>query len=67
VLIRLGRVLAILVLAAVAVSAVVGVATPTTGALEKAALVGAFGGCVLLAAYVSTIAERLTERVHSVR
>jgi hypothetical protein len=63
--IRLARVLFILVLAAVAVSSVVGVATPRTGIVEKVVLVGVFGGCVFLAAQVTDVAARLTSRARS--
>jgi hypothetical protein len=62
-LIRLVRVLLILVLAVFAVSSILGIATPETGAIEKAALVALFAGCVLVAAQVTNLASRLQERV----
>jgi hypothetical protein len=65
VLIRLARVTLILMLAVFAVSAVIGVATPETGSVEKVVLVVMFGGCVFLAAQVTTVATRLTSRVQS--
>ena len=65
ILIRLARVLLILMLAVVAVSSVIGVATPETGMVEKVVLVAVFGGCVFLAARVTNVATRLTSRVQS--
>jgi hypothetical protein len=62
-LIRLVRVLLILVLAVFAVSSIVGIATPETGAVEKAVLLALFAGCVLAAARVTNLASRLQERV----
>lgn len=62
-LIRLVRVLLIMVLAVVAVSSIVGIGTPVTGAVEKAVLVALFAGCVLAAAQVTNLASRLQERV----
>ena len=64
-LIRLARIYLILLLAAFAVSSVIGVATPETGVLEKVVLVAMFGGCVFLAAKVTDVAAMLTSRVHS--
>jgi hypothetical protein len=63
VLIRLVRVLLIMVLAVFAVSSIVGIATPETGAVEKAVLVALFAGCVFAAAQVTHLASRLHERV----
>ena len=62
-LIRLVRVLLILVLAAFAVSSIVGIATPETGAVERTVLVALFAGCVLAAAQVTNLASRLQARV----
>ena len=62
-LIRLVRVLLIMVLAVFAVSSIVGIATPDTGAVEKAVLVAFFAGCVFVAAQVTHLASRLQERV----
>ena len=64
-LIRLARVLLILVLAVLAVAFVIGFATPETGIIEKVVLVALFGGCVYLAAQVTSVASRLTKRVQS--
>ena len=64
-LIRLARVLLILMLAAFAVSFVIGLATPDTGMVEKVVLVALFGGCVFLAARVTTVATRLSRRLQS--
>ena len=62
-LIRLVRVLLIMVLAVFAISSIVGIATPETGAVEKAVLVALFAGCVLAAAQVTNFASRLRGRV----
>jgi hypothetical protein len=62
-LIRLVRVLLIMVLAVFAVSSIVGIATPETGAVEKAVLVALFAGCAFVAAQVTNLASRLQERV----
>jgi uncharacterized protein YhhL (DUF1145 family) len=62
-LIRLGRVLLILALAVFALSFIVGIATPETGAVEKVVLVALFVGCVLAAAQVTKLASSLRERV----
>jgi 4-hydroxybenzoate polyprenyltransferase len=64
-LIRLARVVLILMLAALAVSSVIGVATPETGMVEKVVLVAVFGGCVFSAAQVTNVATRLASRVQS--
>ena len=61
-LIRLVRVLLILVLAAFAISFIVGIATPETGAVEKVVLVALSVGCVFAAAQVTNLALRLQER-----
>ena len=62
-LIRLVRVLLILVIAVFAISFIVGIATPETGAVEKAVLVALFVGCVLAAAQVTNLASELQQRV----
>ena len=62
-LIRLVRVLLILVLALFALSFIVGIATPQTGAIEKVVLVALFVGCVFAAAQVTKLSSRLQERV----
>ncbi len=64
-LVRLARVLLILMLAVFAVSSVIAVATPETGMVEKVVLVALFGGCVFLAARVTNVATRLSERAQS--
>ena len=46
-----------------AVSLVMALATPETGLVERVALVAMFGGCVFLAARVTTMAERLSQHV----
>jgi hypothetical protein len=53
---RLARVL--LLLAALAVSLVIGLGTSGTGAIEKIVLVALIAGCIYLAAKVSTFAAR---------
>ena len=62
-LIRVARVLLILVLAVVVISLVIGLGTAGTGAVEKVVLVGLIGGCVFLAAQISTLAAKLQERL----
>jgi hypothetical protein len=62
-LIRLLRVLALLVLTAVAVSLVTAMARPETGVLEKAVMVAMFVGVVAAAARVSSLALALQGRL----
>jgi hypothetical protein len=62
-LIRLARVLLILVLSVFALSSIVGIATPETGAVEKVVLVALFVSCVFAAAQITNLASRLQERV----
>jgi hypothetical protein len=62
-LIRLVRVLLILVLAVFALSLIVGIGTPETGAAEKMVLVTLFAGSVFAAAQVTKLASRLQQRV----
>jgi hypothetical protein len=62
-LIRLLRVLALLLLAAVAVSLVTAIARPGTGVLEKTVMVAMFVGVVAAAARVSTFAMALQGRL----
>lgn len=63
-LVRLARVLALLVLAVVAVSLVIGLGTSGTGAIEKVVLLALIAGCVYLAAKVSTFAARAQAHLH---
>jgi hypothetical protein len=62
-LIRAARVLLIVVLAVLAVSCVVGLARPETGAVDKVGLAVLFAACVIVAARVTDWATRLRERV----
>lgn len=62
-LIRVVGALLIMALAVFAISSIVGIATPETGAVEKAVLVALFAGCVLAAAQVTNLASRLQEHV----
>ena len=52
--VRAARVLLTLVLAALVVSFVIGVARPETGIAEKFALVALIAGCIFLAARISS-------------
>jgi hypothetical protein len=61
--VRATRVLLILLLATLTVSFVMGLGTSNTGWLEKAVLVLLIGGCVYAAAKVTTLSERLAERL----
>jgi hypothetical protein len=62
-LIRLVRVLLILVLAAFALSFIVGIGTQETGAVEKVVLLALIAGCVFAAAQVTKLASRLQARI----
>ena len=62
-LVRATRVLLILVLAALAISFVMGLATSSTGGLEKVVLLFLLGGCVFAAAKISTVSERMVQRL----
>lgn len=64
-MVRLARVLALLLLAFFAVSLVIGLATSETGVIEKAVLLAILGGCVFLAAKVSTLATRAVAGLQS--
>ncbi len=61
--VRLARVLLILLLATFAVSFVIGLGRAETGAVEKVALVALLAVCVVLAAKVSTFADRAHARL----
>ena len=61
--VRLVRVVLILLLACFAISFVIGLGTPETGALEKAVLLALIAACVFLAAKVSTIADKTKARL----
>jgi hypothetical protein len=60
--VRAARVLVTLVLAALVVSLVIGIAKPETGAIEKAVLLALIAGCVLLAARLSSWSTRMQAR-----
>jgi hypothetical protein len=62
-LVRLVRVLCLVVLASLAVSLAIGLGTSGTGAIEKAVLLALIGGCVFLAAKVSTFATKTQARL----
>jgi hypothetical protein len=62
-LVRLARVLALLFLAFLTVSLVIGLGTSETGVIEKAVLVVLMAGCVFLAAKVTTFATRAQARL----
>jgi hypothetical protein len=61
--VRLGRVLLILALAFIAISFVMGIGTPSTGLPEKAVLLVLFVGCVLAAAKLTSIGERIIHHI----
>ena len=62
-LVRLARVLLLLLLAFFAVSFVIGLGTPQTGAVERVVLLALIAGCVFLAAKVSTLATKAQTRL----
>ena len=62
-LVHLARVLAILVLALVAISSVIGIGGSATGAVEKLVLLALIAGCIFVAALVSKFATRTVERL----
>jgi hypothetical protein len=57
--VRVTRVLLILMLAVLTISFVIGIGTSSTGWVEKAVLLFLICGCVLAAAKVTTLSERL--------
>jgi hypothetical protein len=61
--VRLARVLLLLVLVVMTVSLVIGVVRPATGAVEKSVLLALIGGCVFLAAKVTTWEHRIEDRI----
>jgi hypothetical protein len=61
--VQLARVLLVLVLAFLTISAVIGVATPDTGALEKAVLLCLIGGCFYAAAKLTALTDWAVERL----
>jgi len=62
-LVRLAKVLVILLLAIFTISLAIGVGSSETGAVEKAVLLALIAGCVVVAAKVSTLATKATERL----
>jgi len=62
-LIRLVRVLLVLLLALFTLSGVIGIASPDTGALEKAVLAAMVVACFVAAAKLSALAASLEGRV----
>ncbi len=66
-LIRVVRIGALLCLAVITTSLVIGLASPDTGAIEKGALVAMIAGCVALAAWVTTQATRAEVRIRADR
>ena len=62
-MVRLARVLLILLLATFAISLIIGIGSPDTGLVEKAALLALIAVCVVLAARVSWFASRTEERL----
>jgi hypothetical protein len=61
--VRAARVLLILVLAVVTISSVMALGTPGTGLVEKGVLLMLIGGCVLAAAKVTALSERVVRRL----
>jgi hypothetical protein len=61
--VRATRVLLILILAMLTVSFVIGLATSSTGWMEKVVLLLLIGGCIYAAAKVTTLGERVVERL----
>ena len=62
-LIRVARVLAILAIAVMTISLIMGIGSPDTGVVEKVVLLGMIAVCVWLAAMVTTVASKLQHRV----
>lgn len=62
--IRVARVLALLALAVLTVSLVVGMASAATGVLEKVVLLMLIVGCVAAAAKISSLAIAAEGRLH---
>jgi len=62
-LLHLARLLLILLLATFAISFVIGVGRPETGAIEMVVLLALIAGCMVLAVKVSTFATRAQERL----
>jgi hypothetical protein len=61
--VRAARVLLILLLALLAISFVIGIGTSSTGVLEKVVLLSLIGGCVYAAAKISSLSERMVQRL----
>ena len=62
-LVRATRVLLILMLAVLTISLVMALGTSNTGWVERVVLVMLIGGCVFVAAKVTTLSERLVHRL----
>ncbi len=60
---RLLRVLVLLALTATAISLVMAIARPETGATEKVVLVVLIGGCIYMARLITSWAARLQEHM----
>jgi hypothetical protein len=63
ILIRAAQIVLLLVLAAVAVSAIIGMFRPETGGVEKVALVALVALCAAMGVGVTAAATRLQKRV----
>jgi hypothetical protein len=61
--VHIARILALLLLAFVTISLVIGLGTSGTGVIEKVVLLALIAGCVYLAAKVSTLATKAQARL----
>ena len=61
--VRATRVLLILMLAMLATSFIMGLGTSSTGLLEKVVLLVLLVGCIVAAAKITTLSERIVERI----
>ncbi len=61
--VRLGRVAAIVALAFIAISFVIGIGTSSTGLLEKAVLLALICGCIYAGAMVTNLSERIVHHL----
>ena len=60
------RIAALLCVAVITISLVIGLGSPDTGAIEKGALVAMIAGCVALAAWITTHATQAAVRIRTI-
>ena len=63
--VQVAKLLLMLLLAIFVLSSLVGIVNPDTGSLEKLVLLALIGGCIVIAAKISTLATMAHERLQN--